>query len=319
MKHIISLVAAVLALAGVGFFAYVWHWEHRPHVLEIYCFALDKSGNSPGNLAVFIRTPDGHTALIDGGKTDSIASDLASVMPFYRRSIDVLISTNPDDSHVTGLADVIERYHIGKVIEADVASPATSSAYLAFENEISAEKIPENKVSAGDGIDFGDPSLSVSILFPTSPTNSDASSSFPFSKTNIPVLAFAIRYGTTEIIFGGNITKKEQAFIGQGISSSSDPASSSIFLILPHGENSGVADESFFTNLHPQNIVVLKNPAGPAKSPKAQKNPDTKQKKPAKAPFAISSVTGLSITNLAEEGDTEFISNGHDFSKNQLK
>jgi beta-lactamase superfamily II metal-dependent hydrolase len=320
MKRIISLITIVFALAGASLGAYVWHWEHRPHVLEIYCFALDKSGASAGNLAVFIRTPDGHTVLVDGGKSASVVTALTSVMPFYRRTIDTIISTNPDDSHVTGLTDVVGRYHIGQMIEAATAVDATSSAYVAFEDAISGAKIPRTEVSAGNIIDFGDPSLSVSILFPTASTTPDG---FAFSKTNIPVLAFLIRYGSTEILFGGDISKKEQEYLAGQMSSSAADYSNTL-LILPHGENVDATDESFFATLNPRIVVVSKKPTAPAgagkKAEKAQKSATSvKTSKLPKIPFSISVVPGLSIINLATDGDIEFISDGASFIEKRLK
>jgi len=317
MKSIISFVAicaVIIAAVCIGFGAYVWHWDHRPHVLEIYCFALDKSGNSPGNLAVFIRTPDGHTILIDGGKSSSIVSTLGSIMPFYRRSIDTIISTNPDDSHITGLVTVLARYHVGKIVQFNAAvssSIATSStgsstadsAYLALIDEIAKQKIPTIEVSAGNSIDFGDPAISAQVLFPPDPSSPD----FQFSKTNAPVFAFLFRYGSTTVLLGGDLTKKEQEYVAGEIASSTD--SSQHLLILPHAENVGTMDERFFEVYAPNSIVVLKKPASQSRAKNSPKKP----------PFDISSVSNLSVANLTVDVDVEFISDGSIFSEKKLK
>ncbi len=315
MKSIISLSATVMILSGIGLGTYVWHWEHRPHVLEIYCFALDKSGNSPGNLAVFIRTPDGHTILIDGGKSSSVVSALGSVMPFYRRSIDTVISTNPDDSHVTGLVAVVARYHVGKIVRlnaADASSSAadfvaTGSASTTLTDEISKQKIPIVEVSAGDSIDIGDPAILIQALFP--------SPDFQFSKTNPQVISFLLRYGSTTVLFGGDLTKKEQEYAAGEIASSTDfssitPASiSSRLLILPHAENVGVAGEHLFEAYAPNYIVVLKKPTSSTRIKNTPKKP----------PFDISSLSNLSVINLTTDGNVEFISDGSVFSVKKLK
>jgi beta-lactamase superfamily II metal-dependent hydrolase len=333
VKRSIPLIicALIFTVAAGSFGAYVWHWEHRPHVLEIYCFALDKSANSSGNLAVFIRTPDGHTILIDGGKSSMIAAALASVMPFYRRSIDTIISTNPDDSHVSGLVEVVNRYHVGQAIEPAVDISATSSAYAAFENSIAEKKVPDMKVTIGQKIDLGDHQLSAMVFFPNDPSAAvSTSSGFAFSKTNLPVLAFLISYGSTTILFGGDISKTEQKYVAREIASSSDfLGSAHVLLILPHAENSGIADESFFDSVKPDQVVVLKKPGTSGSVPKKKKDltdkTPKKSKKPAKLPFSILDSASdpdnpnFSITNLTTDGDTEFISDGAGFIHKLLK
>jgi competence protein ComEC len=41
-------------------------------------------------------------------------------MPWYKRSIDVVIPTHPDSDHIGGLVDVLERYNIGYVVQSSV-------------------------------------------------------------------------------------------------------------------------------------------------------------------------------------------------------
>ncbi|MBI2030064.1 MBL fold metallo-hydrolase, partial [Candidatus Kaiserbacteria bacterium] len=41
-------------------------------------------------------------------------------MPWYDRSIDVIIPTHPDADHITGLIDVLERYQVSYIVESSV-------------------------------------------------------------------------------------------------------------------------------------------------------------------------------------------------------
>jgi hypothetical protein len=303
----------ILLSAGSWLFAYVWHWQNRPHVLEIYCFKPD-SGSTATEIAIFIRTPQGKT----------------SVMPFYDRTIDTLILTNDDDSHATGLVAVLGRYHVGQVYE--MAVPATSSsAYTEFEN-ILAHSLAKNaiheEVGEGDTMNIGE--LSAKVIFPpTLSTVSTASTTdFKFSKTNAPTLAFSLTYGSTTLFFGGLITKTEQKYIAATMASSSNVSSSTI-LILPKGENISAVDEGFFSALHPNIVVISRKPRSvTVKSDTAmpavviatttKTGKIKKQSKPPKPPFDISTMPDISITNLAIDGDVEFISDGSTFIEKNI-
>ena len=51
------------------------------------------------------------------GYNRQILSELGKLMPWYDRSIDVLIATHPDSDHIGGLIPVIERYRIDTIID----------------------------------------------------------------------------------------------------------------------------------------------------------------------------------------------------------
>ena len=67
--------------------------------------------------ATFIQTPSGRQILIDGGLYPSVLNDaLGKQMPFWDRSIDLMIATHPDADHITGLVEVFEHYQVDKLI-----------------------------------------------------------------------------------------------------------------------------------------------------------------------------------------------------------
>ncbi len=53
--------------------------------------------------------------LIDGGPSNVIVEKLSIVMPFWDRSIDLIVNTHPHADHLTGLIDVLDRYLVGSV------------------------------------------------------------------------------------------------------------------------------------------------------------------------------------------------------------
>src|SRR5690606_35866914 len=66
--------------------------------------------------AALIRTPDQEYMLIDGGPDDTVLRELAAVMPFYERRIDVIVLSHPHADHIDGLIEVLERYKVGAVM-----------------------------------------------------------------------------------------------------------------------------------------------------------------------------------------------------------
>ncbi len=67
--------------------------------------------------AIFIQTPAGRQVLIDGGRYPSVVLDeLGRQMPFWDRSIDIVMATHPDDDHIAGLVSVVERYEISRLV-----------------------------------------------------------------------------------------------------------------------------------------------------------------------------------------------------------
>jgi beta-lactamase superfamily II metal-dependent hydrolase len=305
-KRMLIISGGLILLAGGFFGAYVWHWEVRPHVLEAHVFLADTV------ISVFIRTPDNHTILIDGGKTGGIMRSLTSLMPFYRRAVDTVILTKDDDAHAAGLVDVLNRYHVGEVIEmADVISPenmlkiaSTSTAYLEFAKVIAAKNIPDRKVTDGGTLALEDGihgTVSAGILFPpTAPA-------FKFSKTNLPQLALRIRYGETSFVIS-DLSKTEQKYAVAAASSALSVLPTANVLIAQHAGGTSAMNEDFFSSIRPDYTVISKKPTVPHASA-------VSAKKPKKPPFSIFNVTSVHIVNLATDGNAEFISDGKTIRK----
>ena len=111
--------------------------------------------------------------LIDGGPSgEAVCSQLSRHMPFWDRTIDLVISTHPHADHLSGLLEVLKRYRIKQVLYADIYydSPQVSQ----WEELISQKKILSATARAGQRITFGDASLQ--ILNPPAPLFSDTDS-----------------------------------------------------------------------------------------------------------------------------------------------
>ncbi|MEZ4614443.1 MAG: hypothetical protein R2867_02860 [Caldilineaceae bacterium] len=67
---------------------------------------------------IFVQTPSGRQLLIDGGASpQQLAAELGAVMPFWDRTIDVLIMTHPDRDHMGAQTTLPERLSIDVALE----------------------------------------------------------------------------------------------------------------------------------------------------------------------------------------------------------
>jgi competence protein ComEC len=88
--------------------------------------------------AIFIQAPDGRQVLVDGGPNPiSLFNQLSEVMPFWDRSIDMVVLTHADSDHINGLLALPDRYRVRQVIATAQAETAPlAAAWLdTFEHE----------------------------------------------------------------------------------------------------------------------------------------------------------------------------------------
>ncbi len=102
--------------------------------------------------------------LIDGGPSpQAIGLELGKQMPFWDRTIELVILTHPSADHVTGLIEVLSRYRVERVCYPDLDfSSATYDEWLRL---IEAKHIEATLVRAGQRIDLGDGVL-IEVLNP---------------------------------------------------------------------------------------------------------------------------------------------------------
>ncbi len=109
--------------------------------------------------AILITTPSGQHILVDGGPSpEQISHELGEELPFWDRSIDLVVLTHAHDDHVTGLVEVLRRYHVGQVLE-PCFSPNSSDytkAYKEWLGIIGEKGIDCTCAQAGQQIDLGD-------------------------------------------------------------------------------------------------------------------------------------------------------------------
>jgi competence protein ComEC len=115
--------------------------------------------------AIYIEAPNGKQMLIDAGTGPIVLPQLAKVMPFGDRSIDMLIVTNPDMDHMGGFVDVLESYAVGQILEP--GTPKDTLIYKKLQQSIVDKGV--KKVIARRGMHIvldSEKNVYLDILFP---------------------------------------------------------------------------------------------------------------------------------------------------------
>lgn len=154
--------------------------------------------------AIYIEAPNGNQMLIDGGPPKAVLSALRKVMPFYDRSIDMLLVTNPDADHMAGFIDVLGTYKIGRVVEPGTHS--VSATYAELEKSIAEKHVPRVLARRGQTIWLDKKhGIGFRILFP----DQDVST----WTTNDGSIVGKLFYGNTSVIFTGDSPEQIEKYL----------------------------------------------------------------------------------------------------------
>ena len=188
-----------------------------------------------------IETPGGRQILIDGGGShDGAVNFQGERLPFWDRSLDLIILTHPHADHVTGLLRVLESYEIDRILHAPI--DYDTQAYLAWLSE--TDKLADRILIAQPGmvIDFGDGTrLDVLHAGPT-----DYS-----SDPNDASVVVRIEYGDISFLMTGDAsTIVEKRLIASGSSLNAD------VLKVPHQGSRGSSSIDFVNAVSPAIAVI---------------------------------------------------------------
>ncbi len=92
--------------------------------------------------------------LVDGGPgPEAVMNELGRLMPFWDRSLDLVVLTHPHADHLGGLVEVLRRYRVEQVLAPDI--PSEASLYAEWQRLIGEKAIPVTVAQTGQRIDLG--------------------------------------------------------------------------------------------------------------------------------------------------------------------
>lgn len=190
--------------------------------------------------AIFIEAPNGNQVLIDGGRNRLVLQELGRVMPFWDRSIDVIVATHPDADHIGGLVEVLERYAIAYVVDSgNVSDTAVARAFVQLAEEDAKRVIARR----GMRIELGNDAF-LRILFP----DRDVAG----IESNAASIVAQLVYGETEVMLTGDAPKAIEEYL---VTIEEDGLESDILKVGHHGSDTSTAP-AFVGFANPQFSVI---------------------------------------------------------------
>jgi len=223
-----STVLLILALLA---------WGNLPDG-RLHVFFLDVGQGD----AIFIQTPAGRQVLIDGGPNPSVLlSQLGRRMPFWDRSLDLVVLTHPDADHINGLVPVLERYEVDAVVfrEMGCVRPACEQWRQLVEEEVVAVYRGE----AGLEIEL-DEGLRLTVLHPGTDFLTDEG-------FNANSLVMQLTYGQATVLLTGDIQASvERHLLVNGVS-----LMSHVLKVAHHGSCDSTT-QAFLDAVDPELVVI---------------------------------------------------------------
>lgn len=236
-KKVKGLLVGYFAVLGLGLMLLGHILFNYDVSLKIYFLDVGQGD------ATLIKTPDNRYVLIDGGPDHSVIYKLGKYLPFYVRTIDLVVVTHPDNDHVVGLNEVIRRYRVKNILLTGVADES-----LAYQNILAlAKEFEINFFIAGlvNRLELAD-QINLAVLYPReSIVDQD------FTQDNDWSIVNRLDYRSGCVLLMGDATKK----VEQNLLVAKSELECDILKVGHHGSNtsSGV---DFLRSVNPALAVI---------------------------------------------------------------
>lgn len=275
--RIVGTLAIVGALSWIAVFANADSNELEVRFLDV----------GQGD-AIFLEFPDGKQMLIDGGPDEKVLERLQQAMPFWDRSIDIVISTHADLDHSAGLVSVLSHYKVDTIIwnGIEAATKVFTDLKQAMENT------GANVFVGGYGmrVKLSDVAY-FEILNPVRKT----APAKTLNGQNHYSLVLRLVYGDDTFLFTGDIEREDEYRMIE-----SNTRLASEVLKVPHHGSKTSSSELFLEEVNPKVAVISvgrNNPYG----------------HPHEAILQRFKKYGIKVRRTDEEGDVTVWSNGNSF------
>lgn len=232
---------ALFGILALGFANWVaWGYLLQGESLRVTFFDVGQGD------AIFIETPQGHQILIDGGPIRQLAGEkVAERLPFWDKSLDLVILTHPDADHITGLVGVLEKYDVANVLWTGVEKD--TNIFRAWKQVLEKYSKPVYLARAPQKLTWSKNSAYafMDILYP------DDSAIASTKALNDTSIVSRLVFGNHSFLFPGDISKAvEQKLVNQAVDIDAD------VLKVPHHGSKFSSSESFLEAVSPSLAVI---------------------------------------------------------------
>lgn len=210
-------------------------------LIVFICVAINKNGDNKlevvflnigqGN-STFIKSPTGNKIIIDGGPGNNLSNKISSVMPWYDRSVDLIIVSHPDKDHYEGFISFLDKYSTESFMESGMVD--TSEEFSSLRNKIFSKKIPDILARRGEIIDIGGGAY-IEIIFPDRNVSG--------MDTNNGGIVARVVYGDTSFIIQGDLPKQMEDYLITLSSDKKMSLKSDVIEVGHHGAKTSSSEE----------------------------------------------------------------------------
>lgn len=235
--------------------------------------------------AIFIQTPRGQKILVDGGPSPTtLLAALGRRMPFWERTIDLVVLTHPHDDHVSGLIPVLERYRVKAFLDGGQEHP--TPAYTHCLELVQKKDIPYQLARAGMQIQLSE-GLQMKVLHPRSEFLSGTD-----SDVNNNSIVLRLAHSRISFLLPGDVEEEAEAVL----LSSNENLASTILKVPHHGSDTSL-NLRFLEAVNPRLAVI-------------QVGTDNKFGHPAPTTLAKLEEHGVMVLRTDQNGTVEVVSDG---------
>ncbi len=247
MMKPILLVLLLVALLTVG--GYVLATTDQPQITQLRdrlglgdysTLRVDFFDIGQGD-GILMQLPNQDQVVIDGGSDNSMVKKVGQAMPFYDRDIELMILTHPHADHITGLIEILRRYHVKKVMMTGVVH--TTTEYQEWLDEIKKQQIPVEIIDSNRDIELSD-NITLKILFPDHSLIDEQ-----FENLNNSSIVGKLVYAQTSLLLTGDYENEEE-LIARGVDVRAD------VLKVGHHGAANANDRDFINAVRPQYAVI---------------------------------------------------------------
>lgn len=230
----------VAALALVVLNVAVWHALYYPAAPT---FEVDVLNVGQGDSTLF-QGPTGVTMLIDGGPDHSVLRELGHELPFFKRSIDLVVETPPDSDHISGLADVLKRFQVSYFMSPGI--PNDTSPTRALEAAVQDESGIHSFIARrGMRIHLGGGAYA-DVLYP----DKDVSK----GETNAGSVVMHVVYGETSFMMTGDLPSTVEDYL-VALDAGDSNLQSTVLKAGHHGSKHST-DDAWLAAVHPAYVAI---------------------------------------------------------------
>jgi competence protein ComEC len=276
-EKFVLFILGFLFLAN--FFAWIVVFDLRSHkFLEVNFFDVGQGD------AILIETPQRHQILIDGGPSSKIIEKLTREIPFWDRSIDLIILTHPEKDHLTGLLEVLKRYKVENILWTGIVRNIPE--YKEWLNLLEKEKANVKIARAGQKIFCKNCQWKIEIFYPF-----ESLGGIEFEDSNNTSIVSKLIFGNSSFLFTGDIYRD----VEESLTLTPFDLSSKVLKVAHHGSKTS-SSEKFLENVSPEIAIISVG--------------ENKYGHPNKEVLETLKRYGIKVLRTDREGDIKLISDG---------